>query len=343
MNSNFAYTYPWSFTNYASRIGYKAYGLLYGFAEGALRLASEKNPSIPYNAAFSGYAAHVLSSTVYKLIFDSPEFKSIDVNNQNYDLPELFNIFKPTISKEIFFKTYQNEFMNNNKFYVEFLTQYDDLFNIAFSKVKTDVGITKPFLSSKAGAGGITTKQQQDVLINYCVDSIQFPNFQSARSTMMRMGQKFEFVNNQQFEGDVTINFAFDMRSNIDRFLHYMSEKSKYYSIVQSEKFDLRITNYKPMHFDIEGYGYSITPATDVLTVGKVVSPMDLPVSSKTFKNVQLTSIQNYQLDNKNRDILSKAVGFTYLGVEENIFDGLGDSSKFLELVYDMFQNKYDW
>ncbi|MCK9544152.1 MAG: hypothetical protein M0R03_19205 [Novosphingobium sp.] len=346
-------------------LGDKARGILVSMSEETLRLTHQKNPSIPYMAPVYGYLANTIGDVLYNLIFDT-KTEHVAENIKEQDSQSKYNVYNPRVSKEMFFKIFKDELVNTNRFYVEFVAnKFEDesisnYKNVVSPPSKTISNIDRYPKPNSNTVGTTMTwlgeSARSNIVLNYMVDSVQFPNFISKKTSFSRFGQTFEFVNNQEYNGDLTINFSFDMRGIIDRTLKTVAQYSRYYNINRKNTFDIRITNYKPIHF-IKNDNYL---DFDFLAIAGGSSdftfyPNDFQLNVKTFKNVQLSSVQNYQLDNKSADSLSKAVAFSYLGVNEKTIDydfsvdyknNIKDPDKIKrlsELVYEMYDSIYEY
>ncbi len=358
IGQGYGYEYPEPTQSFWSRLGEKSKGWLYGFSENVVR-NTLLSSGLPYNASLVGYATHYLVDSVYHSL-GIPETGMVGVYHPQADKANMLTFMSPMVSKEIFVKSFHNEFVNNNKFYVEFIREEnktsvgltpDDLAIISHEKVKNIKELTminggKNENTGRSNPVIIDDNKKQQILLNYMVDSVQFPNYTSKKTTISRLGQDFTFVNNSQYEPNLTINFTYDMRGNLDRFLHYMSQYSKYYNNTRQNKFKIKITSYKPMHHShhIEGDAFS--------KHGPVVYYNEFKINTKTFNNVQLDSMQNYSLDNKQQDFLNRAITFTFQGLQEEFYDNSGLSytasgtvdDKFISsLAYDMYVNFYRW
>jgi len=309
-------------TSFSKKLGYRLYEMAYGFTEATIRQAFT-SAKIPYMAPISGYSAELITQMLYSKFF--AEGNGNTQTSATYEYDDTITGYKPLISKEIFVRDFKNDFVNANKFYIEFLGDINPVNKAVLSSYDVKYN-TKPSSGEAFNNFSELELSKNDnykILLNYMVDSIQLPNFNSKKTKFTRLGQDFDFVNNQQYEGDLTINITYDLRANMDRLLQYMAQYSKYYSVMRSNKFDIRITSYKPMH---DNY----------------MNATDYTFNIKTFHNIQLSSMQNYQLDNKGRDFINRAITFSFMDMTEKIYDPIHDILN-PELVYNMYSNFYNW
>lgn len=340
LDSKFAYTYPWSTQGFERSLAEKGFGLLVGYSEGFLRNTLQKT-GMPVFPPLTGYLAQLGAQSLYKAIFE-PGLTSLDSGDTSAT-SDIFMYVSPIIAKSNFIKSFHNDFANANKFYVEFIrmqgSEEADMVPKNKAILSTNgVDWQEQIMSNfETVPTMITNNSQHKILLNYMVDSVQFPNFTSKKAIMTRMGQDFSFVNNQQYDTNLTINFTYDMRGNIDRFLHYMAQQSKYFNVNRNNKFMIRISTYKPIHTISHGITRQIPP-----TSYASYDPAQFILNTKTFYNVQLDTMQNYQLDNKSKDFISRAVTFTFMGIKEDVYDNY-NSMMIPELMYSMYENFYKW
>lgn len=356
--STFGYSRDSSWSDYGRRMLEKSKGYLYGFTEGALRLAQQKN-GFMLPASVNGAAVQYLVDLLYSKLIKTDLKGNYHPDPEH---PEHLSFMNPLMTKEVFISGFKDDFVNNNRFYVEFirLNPVDETPTVYSFKTMKDVPLqptdkdvlskhnvtitTQPkILNATPGVNAgafMDAKKNYQVLLNYMVDSVQFPNYTSKKTTISRFGQDFTYVNNSQYEPNLTINFTYDMRGNIDRFLHYMSQYSKYYNNTRRNKFMIRVTSYKSIH---KSTG-EVTPPFGSKHVTS--SYNEFKINTKLFKNAQLDSMQNYSLDNKQSDFLSRAVTFTFQGLQEESYDNLGLGSNLnttATLTYDMYTTAYKW
>lgn len=351
----------------------KLYGDLVGSTDSALRAISEKT-GVPYIAPVNGYLSQLAAKTLFRLLF-STKTESIGTN-VTQGTGDFYVQYNPKVSKEVFFKYFKNEFVNTNRFYVEFIDTTGDSDNSLISAYENNIFSpvgdnsgqmletissppdvqNNPYSASTKELKKLMTIDNYKILLNYLVDNIQFPNFQSKKASFTRMGQTMEFVNNQEYNGDLTITFTYDMRGNIDRFLHYISEQSKYFSYNDIRNgFDIRITTFKPLHYIKDSLFQDNTNPLSIQggNSGTIISANDFKIDTKTFKNIQMTSKPNYQLSNSESNIIHRTATFSYLGVQEKVYDwqfppkvdfmGVASPAEQLsEFMYDMYENVYE-
>jgi len=356
--TQFGYDYDRTHHSWTRALAEKTKGYLYGYGDSEIRKALMNSNNL-YQPGLVGAAVQYALDFTYGLFLRG----GVSANyHPDVDDADDLSHMTPMMSKEIFINTFHNEFVNNNRFYVEFIrtkTGSDSTNNSVNLRnevpaenltprdynvlSRRDVNFVK---SSNETARGtytnntdITEPKNYQILLNYMVDSVQFPNFTSKKATISRFGQDLTFINNQHYDPHLTINFTYDMRGNIDRFLHYMAEYSKYFNNTRENKFQIRITSYKSMHH----LGNNDNP---VLNNHVPSTYNEFKINTKTFYNVQLDSMQNYSLDNKQGDFLSRAVMFTFQGLEEESFDNSNHDlslSELASMTYNMYNNTYEW
>jgi len=343
---------------FAQHLADKAYGFLVGATDSILRNISEKTGS-PYIPPLNGYLAHLGAKAIYRSLFTTTtESFGTDVKYEGGN----YIVYNPKVSKEIFFREFRNEFVHANKFFVEFLLHENDnvfenpLYDFnkqkVFSKGTNEnydplAGFPKSGnrlgKSEKVKGASLDLTQQQAVLLNYMVDNIQFPNIVSKKSSFSRLGQSMDLINNLSYNGDLTITFSVDMRGNIDRMILHLMGESRYFDIGKDKKIDIRITSFNPVHINNTEADFNIAMISGGF--GNMTQfNADLTLKSTIFKNVQLSGVPNYSLDQKSRDTLSRPVTFSYLGTNEVVYDyKMNNNTDVVDFMgtalYDMYRN----